>query len=87
MKVKILIPISGPNVLHKAGDMPDLPAKNAKALIKAGYAEKVDEIPPPKETEGTHVLEEGEKVLTVEQNDKLADLLDEESKPESGQAE
>ena len=39
MKVKLLVPICGPDGSFKAGDEPDLPEALAKALIKDGHAE------------------------------------------------
>lgn len=40
MRVEILQPLSGIGFCYKPGATPDLPAKDAKALIKAGYAQK-----------------------------------------------
>ena len=43
MKVKLLVPICGPDGSFKAGDKPDLPETLAKALIKDGHAEQIIE--------------------------------------------
>ena len=55
MKVKLLVPICGPDGSFKAGDEPDLPEALAKALVKDGHAnpieiEKPVEVKPVAET-------------------------------------
>ena len=42
MKVKLLVPICGPDGSFKAGDEPDLPEALAKALVKDGHAESFE---------------------------------------------
>lgn len=42
MKVKLLVPICGPDGSFKAGDTPDLPDVLAKALVKDGHAETIE---------------------------------------------
>ena len=43
MKVKLLVPICGPDGSFKAGDEPDLPEALTKALVKDGNAEQIIE--------------------------------------------
>ena len=42
MKVKLLVPICGPDGSFKAGDKPDLPEALAKALVKDGHAKTLE---------------------------------------------
>ena len=46
MKVKLLVPICGPNGSFKAGDEPRLPHALAKTLIKDGHAEAIKTVVP-----------------------------------------
>ena len=42
VRVKLLVPICGPEGSFKAGDKPDLSEALAKALIKDGHAESLE---------------------------------------------
>lgn len=41
MKVRLLIPINLEGKAYDAGSQPDIPAREAKALIRGGYAAPV----------------------------------------------
>ena len=49
VRVKLLVPICGPEGSFKAGDKPDLPEALAKALIKDGHAKNLEIIEIKKE--------------------------------------
>ena len=49
VRVKLSVPICGPEGSFKAGDKPDLPEALAKALIKDGHAKNLEIIEIKKE--------------------------------------
>ena len=49
MRVKLLVPICGPDGSFKAGDEPDLPEALAKTLVKDGHAKNLEIIEIKKE--------------------------------------
>ena len=51
MKVKLRTNMAGPTVSGSAGDVVDVPPKQAKELLDGGFAEKVPGEPEPKEVE------------------------------------
>ena len=42
MRVKLLVPICGPDGSFKAGDEPNLPEALAKTLVKDGHAKMIE---------------------------------------------
>jgi len=50
MKIRMLVPQSGPDVYRSPGDVVDLPDPQARRMVQAGVAELVRVDPPKKRT-------------------------------------
>ena len=69
MRVRLLVPICGPNGSFKAGDTPDLPESLAEALTKNGHAEAIEVEELESEIHGVmEKVKEVKKTVSKKQN-------------------
>lgn len=80
MKIKLLVPICGPEGNFKTGDEPDLSDVLAKALIKDGHAESLDVVKPAEAKTEVNPKDEAKTEVKPDDEVKTAISSDKKSK-------